>query len=134
MPAPRPSITPSVGAKEGKAANRVAKARRSSPPARAIPAESSVRSIAAAERKTSVRTIIADGDADELTDGRLLLLGLVDDLAAARRLDARALRDRRGPGEALAGLGAEVHRRCVVLDRREADPPVRGELGLRHAA
>ena len=54
-----PSITPSVGAKLGKSAKRVPNESSSSPPASAMPALTSVSSIAAAERKTSVSTMIA---------------------------------------------------------------------------
>ncbi len=54
-----PSITPSVGAKLGKSAKRVPNESSSRPPASAIPALTSVSSIAAAERNTSVSTMIA---------------------------------------------------------------------------
>ena len=59
MPAPSPSMTPSVGAKLGKSAKALANCSSSRPPARAIRAEISVSAIAATERNTSVRTIIA---------------------------------------------------------------------------
>ena len=59
MPAPSPSMTPSVGAKLGKSTKAPANCSSSRPPASAIRADTSVRVIAATERNTSVNTMIA---------------------------------------------------------------------------
>ena len=52
-------MTPSVGAKLGKSAKAAPKRSSRMPPARAISAEIRVSAMAARERKTSVRTMIA---------------------------------------------------------------------------
>ena len=67
-----------------------------------------------------------DREPDQLADGRGHLLGLVDDRAAARHLEAGLLADRRDLGEALAGRALQVLRGLVVLDGEEADPLDRG--------
>src|SRR5919108_617781 len=59
MPAPRPSITPSVGAKLGNAVNAAAKRSSRMPATIASSDENSVSAIAAAERNTSVSTSTA---------------------------------------------------------------------------
>ena len=59
MPAPSPSMMPSVGAKLGKSVKALANCSSSRPPARAISAEIRVRAIAATEPNTSVSTMIA---------------------------------------------------------------------------
>ena len=83
MPAPRPSITPSVGAKVGKSVKRVPNVEQHQPARERDPGgeqrEEHRRGRAEHEREDDDR----HRDADELADRRLLLLGLVDDLAAA---------------------------------------------------
>ena len=127
MPAPSPSMTPSVGAKLGKSANALPNCSSSSPPARAISAEISVRAIAATEWNTSVSTNDRHSHADQLADRGGGLLGLVHHRAVPGDLDTGAIAERGRLLEPLARLLAERGRGVVVLDRHIGDARVRGE-------
>ena len=70
-------------------------------------------------------------DADELPDGSLDLLGLVDDLTATRDVETGVLGGRDRLLESLARLLAELVGGLVVLDGRERDLPVLRDLPLR---
>src|SRR6201999_1332423 len=74
-----------------------------------------------------------DREPDQLADGRGELLGLVDDRAASRHLEARRLTDLRHAGEPLAGRALKILRGLVVLHGDEADPLVAAELERRDA-
>ena len=123
MPAPRPSITPSVGAKLGNSAKRVPKESSSIPPASAMPALTSVSSMAAADRNTSVSTMIATAMPISSPTGAVGLLGHVDDLAVALGLDAGALGDGGRVREPLARRRLQLRRGPVVLDLVNAIRP-----------
>ena len=89
------------------------------PPASAIRLASSVSSIAAAERKTSVRTMIATARPISSPTGAVICSAWStigprrDDLEAGPLADLRHLR------QALAGRPLEVLRGLVVLDGRK---------------
>ena len=68
------------------------------------------------------------GEADQLAHGRAHLLGLVDDRASSRHLEAGALADLGHVRQAFARRPLEVLRGLVVLHGQEADPLIAGEL------
>ena len=95
MPAPRPSITPSVGAKLGKSTKRGADRQQQQPASSASSEVNSVSTIAAKERKTSVSDDDRERDADQLADRRALLLGLSTTWPLRDDRDRRPVRPRR---------------------------------------
>ena len=100
-------MIPSVGAKLGKSAKAVPNWSSSRPPASAMSDEMSVRAIAATEPEHERQHEHRHRDADQLADGGRRLLGLVDDRAVTRDLEAGTLADLGGLLEPLTGFGAQ---------------------------
>ena len=128
MPAPSPSITPSVGAKLGKSVNALPNCRSSRPPASAISAEISVSAMAATDPNTSVSTIMATATPISSPTGAVVCSAW-STIAPLRDTSRPAsLADLGDLLEPLARLLAERRRGVVVLDRHVRDAPVLRQL------
>ena len=98
------------------------------PPASAIRALISVSSMAETEPKTKRQDDHGHRDPDQLAHRSELLLGDVDHRAAHRDLEAITLRDAAAVSSLLRVLLLDLERGPVVLDSREGDPAVLGDL------